>query len=276
MIGAAHATTFLFVPGSRPERFAKAAAAGSDAVIIDLEDAVAAEDKARARREAARWLASSPAIVRVNGTDTPWFDEDVAALAGRPGLAGVMVPKTCSADQLRRVLGELPGVAILPLVETALGLTHLGDIAAVPGVARLAFGHLDFATDTGISPSEPDEPELLFACSRLVVASRAAGLPGPIAGITTSVRSRDRVTADTRRQRRLGFTAKLLIHPDQVAAASEAFAPTRAELEWARAVLGARADTGARSVRGDMVDAPVVARARAVVRAHRVRDGSAG
>ncbi|CAM01631.1 citrate lyase subunit beta/citryl-CoA lyase [Saccharopolyspora erythraea NRRL 2338] len=269
MIAAARATTFLFVPGSRPDRFAKATAAGSDAVIIDLEDAVAPEDKPRARRQAARWLAGAPAIVRINGTNTPWFDEDVAEIATRPGLAGVMIPKADSADQLHRVRSALPGTALIPLVESALGLTHLTDIATAPGVARLAFGHLDFATDTGISPTEPDEPELLFACSQLVIASRTTGLPGPIAGITTSTRSHAAVTADARRQRRLGFTAKLLIHPDQVAAAHEAFAPTQAELGWALEVLNTRTDAGATQVNGEMVDPPVIARAQAIVRAAR-------
>lgn len=173
--------TMLFVPGDRPERFAKAASSGADAVLLDLEDAVPEGNKAQAREASVAWLAHSPGLVRVNAVSTPWHADDLAALAALPeatALRGVVLPKSSTAPQVATVIERLPHrMPVLALVENAIGLREAAAIAGLPQVARMLFGSIDYALDTGITPSEPDEPELLWARSALVNASRAAGLP---------------------------------------------------------------------------------------------------
>lgn len=257
--------SYLFVPGDRPERFGRALAAGADAVILDLEDAVAPERKAAARDAVARQLlAAVPVLVRINGVLTEWAEADLQAMAG-PGLAGVMLPKTANEDDLRYIAGRLPpGTPLLPLIETPSGILHAARIAAFPGVVRLAFGSIDFQVETGI---QGDDTELLYARSHLVLASAAAGIAPPVDGVTTSTDDHERVLADTRRAQRLGFGGKLCIHPLQVAAVHQGFRPAPPDLEWARGVLAALAASGGGAIRyqGRMVDKPVVQRARQIL-----------
>ncbi|MFC9353262.1 HpcH/HpaI aldolase/citrate lyase family protein [Arthrobacter sp. NPDC057013] len=272
------ASTFLFVPGSRPDRFSKAAASGADAVIIDLEDAVGPEDKHDARTAAAEFVDASPAVVRVNSVESPWLEADLAALRHRRYIKGVMVPKGSSPEELAAVAHALGSVSLLVLVESALGVMHAAELARVPGVTRLAFGNLDFAADTGICPSQPDEPELLYACSQLVVASRAAGLEGPIAGVTQNVTDPTFVARDAERQRRLGFTGKLLIHPSQVPGTKPVFQAQEQDLDWAKRIL--RAAGSSRDavvlVDGEMVDKPVILRAERILARIDAREAATG
>src|SRR5665811_765648 len=141
---AAVARTLLFVPGNRPERFAKAAATAADLVVVDLEDAVPEESKATARDTVVLWLsADGRAAVRVNGTRSVHYQQDVTALAGLPGLAAVVVPMAedpAALAMLHQRLG--PDVEIVALIETALGVVRAVELASAPGVRRLAFGHL--------------------------------------------------------------------------------------------------------------------------------------
>ena len=173
-------SAWLFVPGDRPERFAKAAASGADAVICDLEDAVAPANKPSARSAVAGWLREHRAYVRVNAAGTPWHERDVATLAGLPGLIGVMLPKAETPAEIR----ALGGVPVVPLVETAAGVENVAALATAPGVQRLAFGSIDFALDCGMD--ELDET-LLYARSRLVLASRAARIEPPLDGVTAKL-----------------------------------------------------------------------------------------
>ncbi len=269
------ASTFLFVPGTRPDRFGKAVASGADAVIIDLEDAVGPEDKHSARAAAAEFVEATPAVVRINSPGSPWLEADLAALKGRHHLKGVIVPKGSSPEELAAVARVLGPVPLMVLVESALGVMRAAELARVPGVVRLAFGNLDFAADTGISPSQPDEPELLYACSLLVVASKAAGLAGPVAGVTQTVADPTIVARDADRQRRLGFTGKLLIHPGQVAAARRAFQTLEQDLEWANRILTAVSSSrdAVVLVNGEMVDKPVILRAERILAAAGTPDG---
>ncbi len=257
------ARSWLFVPATRHDRFGKAVASGADIVILDLEDAVAEEEKAAARARAASWLADGgSAAVRVNPVASEHHAEDVAALAGLPGLRAVVVPMADSADSLA-VLGSALGqrIPLVPQVETAAGLVQARELAAVPAVARLAFGHLDFAVDIDAAPL----PEaLVWARSSLVVASRAAGVAGPVDSVTTDLDDPEATTADARHARSLGFTGKLCVHPRQVAPVNEAMSPTADQVSWAERVLAAGA-SGAARVDGQMVDAPVVTRARRIL-----------
>ena len=279
--------TYLFVPGNRPERFAKALAAGADRIIIDLEDAVAPADKATARAAIAQWMggvASTPdvrsqVLIRINDAATPWHADDLALVRSVQAPC-VMLPKCEAASQVAQVLTHLAaGATVLALVETARGLLALHEIAAAPGVARLAFGSLDYMVDLDI-PSLRDEGRqgaaaagggasnvaLDFAAVQIAIASRAAGLPSPVAGVTPELDAA-RVTADMLHARTLGFGAKMCIHPFQVAAVRAALLPSAQELAWAQRVLQAwdASGGGAIQVDGKMVDRPVVLKAQRIV-----------
>ncbi|HUG25031.1 HpcH/HpaI aldolase/citrate lyase family protein [Piscinibacter sp.] len=253
--------SYLFVPGDRPERFDKARAAGAGQVILDLEDAVAPDTKARARDAVANWLhADRPVALRINGAGTRWFDDDLA-LAAHPGVAAVMLPKAEDADTLARVAAAAPQAALLPLVETALGIAAVDAIARAPRVQRLVFGSIDFQLDLGI---EGDGDELLFFRSQLVLASRLAELAPPVDGVCTALDDIEALRAASLRARRLGFGAKLCIHPRQVGVVEAAFAPGEGEIAWARRVVDAAAGANgaAVAVDGRMVDRPVLLRAQ--------------
>lgn len=261
--------SYLFVPGHRPERFDKALASGADAVVLDLEDAVPHAGKSAAREAIASWLRARPAaspggvvVVRTNAADTPYFDGDLAA--ARVGAQVLMLPKSERAADLARLAEALPGLALLPLVETAVGIEAAAEIARAPGVQRLVFGSIDFQHDLGI---DGEGEELLLFRSQLVLQSRLAGLGAPVDGVSTALDDPARVQAETVRARRLGFGAKLCIHPRQVAPIHQGFAPTPAQLEWARRVLDAAKRSGGAAVAmdGAMVDRPVILRAQAIL-----------
>lgn len=257
--------TFLFVPGNRPERFDKACAAGADAVILDLEDAVAPAGKQAARDAVRRWLeAGGRAWLRVNGMETPWHEDDLGLL-GLSGVLGVLLPKAERPDELQSITRRMrAGMPLVPLVETALGLWNARELASVSRVQRLAFGSVDFQVDLSI---HGDGDELLFARSQLVLVSRVAGVLPPVDGVTVAIDDDEMLGADVARARRLGFGGKLCIHPRQVPAIQAGFRPSAAELEWARGVIDVAAAAGQDAVRvdGKLVDKPVIDRARALL-----------
>lgn len=261
--------SYLFVPGHRPERFDKALASGADAVILDLEDAVPPDAKDAARQAVAAWLlqrnrpgTGPEVLVRLNACGTAQHAADVAACVS--GVDGVVLPKSETVDDLAALAQALPGAALLPLVETAAGLAASLALASAPGVQRLVFGTIDFQHDLGI---EGDGEELLWFRSQLVLNSRLAGKGAPVDGVSTALDEPAQILSEARRARRLGLGAKLCIHPRQIAPVHEAFAPTAAQLEWARRVLeAARASGGAAvALDGAMVDRPVILRAEALL-----------
>lgn len=273
-----HACSFLFVPATQPERLPKALASGADLVIADWEDAVAPADKERARTALADALAALPApqrarlLVRINSEATPWFAADLQALAQltAQGLAGAVVPKAERAQTLQAVAQAAgPQAALVPLVESVAGLAAADALAAAPQVARLAFGHIDFQVDAGMACGETEE-ELLPVRMALVLASRRGALAQPIDGVTVDTRDAATTTADTRRAQRMGFGAKLCIHPAQVACVHAVFAPTPEAVERARQVVQAMetAQGGVCVLDGRMVDAPVLAQAEQTLLRH--------
>lgn len=258
--------SYLFVPGDRPERFDKALASGAHAVILDLEDAVQPERKRQAAAAVRAWLAQAgaPVWVRINPADTPWHAEDCELLEA-PRLRGLMVPKAQDAAGLARLAERLrEDQALIPLVETVAGWFAAQDIARVPRVQRLAFGSVDFMSDSGIR-GEGDE--LNSVRSQLVLVSRLAGIAAPIDGVSLAVDDAAQLQADVQRSRRFGFGAKLCIHPRQVAGVHAGFAPTPQEIAWARRVVGALATgpLGAVTVDGKLVDKPIVLLAEAIL-----------
>lgn len=263
------ARSFLFVPGDRPERFDKAARSGADAVLIDLEDAVAPNAKAAARQSAVEWLSTpNVAAVRINSSSVQRAADLEALHAVRLSMSAVIVPKCESPADIAVVSAALPGVAVIALLETASGIQEAASLARVPAVARLAFGNVDFALDTRIVGTGHGEPELRFARSALVIAARAANLPGPIDGVHVRLCDPHGLRCTTEASRNLGFAARLCLHPEQIATVHAAFAPTMAEMEWATKVIAAAAQHCGAAVRveGQMIDTPLVERARVIMR----------
>jgi citrate lyase subunit beta/citryl-CoA lyase len=258
------AASYLFVPATRLDRVEKARASAAHEVIVDLEDAVAEEDKAAARESLAAIPDGRAVHVRVNARGTAHHDDDLRAAAALASLAALVVPKVESPDDIAAVRRGLPGgIAVLALVESARGVVAADAIAGA-GAARIMFGIADYVADLGVQPS-PDV--LVYPRSRLVVASRAAGLPPPVDGPTLVTSDEGLVRADAETARALGMGGKLCIHPNQVAAVNEVFAGSAEDVAWAGAVLAAAEahGGGAFSFDGSMVDAPVIARARRIL-----------
>lgn len=254
--------SFLFVPGSRPERFEKALSSGADAVIFDLEDAVAPGDKDAARQAIADWLAPErPVLIRINPAGTPWYEQD-AELGKLCGVAGIVLPKAESphdvTDLIARIKRKLP---VYPLIESAQGMWNALELAKAPCVRQLMFGTLDFCADMNME-TEPDGLETFR--TRLTMISRVAGIRAPVDGVTPSIDNAGVLKAETIRAKRLGFAGKLCIHPAQISTVNDCFTPSEAELAWAARVLDAfeRANGAAVAVDGKMVDRPVFLKAQ--------------
>src|SRR4051794_2996311 len=262
------ARSYLFVPATDARRVDKALASDAHAVIVDLEDAVAEERKHDARRLVAGRLRAPRAgggaqLVRINGLDTPHASADLQAIEGL-ALDGVVVPKAEPQP-----IQALPpsGPPVVALIETAAGLRRAHETATRPRVAALMLGVVDLAAQLGATPG-PDGRELLHARSALVVDAVAAGLGGPIDGPCTAIGDEAALLAETEHAKALGFTGKACIHPAQLATVHAVFAPSEAELDWARRVVAAAdGSRGAVAVDGQLVDAPVVARARRLLEA---------
>jgi citrate lyase subunit beta/citryl-CoA lyase len=260
------ARSFLFAPGSEERKLVRALESGADAVVADLEDAVAPAEKPSAREQATRVMAEAAdtlRLVRVNGAGTEWHDADVAAVAGA-AIDGVVVPKATAAAV--RAVGSRLELPIVAIVETAGGLREAFAIADDPRVAVLMLGAVDLGLELGLEPRE-DGQEILFARSSLVVDSAAAGLRGPVDRVWVDVRDLDGLARDCAVGRSLGFRGKALVHPDQIAPTHEAFAPSADELRRAREIVAAYeravgAGRGVVALDGEMIDVPVVERAR--------------
>lgn len=261
--------SYLFVPGDRPERYAKAIASGADAVIVDLEDAVAPERKPGARDVLATALSEDlPAvIVRINAAGTPWFEDDLK-LCRHPAVAAVMLPKAEDIEPVCAIV-EQSYKDVLPLIESARGIERVAAIARVPGVRRLVFGSIDLGVDLGLETAPGgDQQELIFYRSQLVLASRLAGLDAPVDGVSTAIDDAAQLSTEAAHARRLGFGAKLCIHPKQLAAIHAVFTPSAERVHWARRVAAAfdAAGGSAFALDGQMIDRPVYLRALAVLR----------
>jgi len=260
--------TYLFVPGDRPERFDKALASGADAVVVDLEDAVAPADKVAARANVRAWLAADAprgrVLVRINGATTDFFADDLRML-GEVRPVDVVLAKAERPEDVRRLAITIKAdAAIVPLVESARGVAHANEIASAQRVARLAFGAVDYAADLGLSG---DARGLIHPSAVIALASRLAGLPQPIAAPTTTIDDEAIIVDDVRFAQALGFGAKLCIHPRQVAPIHAALTPSAEALDLARRVLAAEAASpGAAQLDGRMIDRPVVLQAERTLR----------
>jgi citrate lyase subunit beta/citryl-CoA lyase len=275
--------SYLFAPGNHPRKVDKVFSAGADAVILDLEDAVAIAEK-EATREVVLAAMQAPrqmrGYVRINSADTRWCMADIDAVSG-PWLNGIVLPKAESAEQVRHVserisdcerrAGMLLGsIELIPLVETALGIESVAAIASgSPRVARLAFGGGDYTHDLDLVWSDT-EIELAYARARLAHASRVAGIEPPVDTVVLQVRDTEAFRRSAYNGRGMGFAGKLCIHPDQVQPCNEVFTPSRAEVDKALAVVRAFEAAEARGsasiqLDGQFIDYPVVDQARRVL-----------
>ncbi|MFO1172743.1 MAG: CoA ester lyase [Hyphomicrobiaceae bacterium] len=256
--------TPLFVPADRPERFQKAASSGADAVILDLEDAVTPANKAKARSAVtAHGIASVPVVIRINPLESALVADDISTLA-RASFDGIMVAKASDPVALAALGARFPGKALIALIESVAGHAAARAIAAVPAVAQLAFGSIDYALDLGC---EETFDALLAARSEVVLASRLADRAAPLDGVTIGYDDAALLTEEARRARTLGFGGKLLIHPKQIAPVRAGLRPSEAEIALARRIVeaAARQGEGAISLDGRMIDVPVLTKARRIV-----------
>ena len=290
-IAAAH-RSYLFAPGSDPAVMRKALASAADAVVLDLEDAVATAHKDAARAEIGRLLGEldaeplpgrSPAVhVRINRSGDGYATDDVA-VAVHPLVEAIRLPKAEDADAVRAVaatiaqhessLGMRPGtVRLYPTIESARGVMAAEAVAASnPRVARLVFGQADLVADLG--GRGDDTLTTLVPRALVALASRAAGIDAPVDGATTDLTDAAVLDAALERARALGFFGKSAIHPRQLAAINDAFTPDDEELEAAERIIHAAevAEGGATSVDGELVDAAIVRRATSLLALRRDR-----
>ena len=265
---------WLFAPADDPKKAAKALASGADVVVLDLEDAVLPDKKEAARQALAGLLAerssTDPRVfVRVNAPGSKDFLRDLTSLkALNPD--GIMVPKAERPEFLEPLWAT--GRNIVLLIETALGLERAPDLArALPGLLeRLAFGYLDFVADIGANWTITGEA-LLYARSRIVLASRIGSLEPPLDGVYPTLDDASGLEEECRAAKVLGFGGKMIVHPKHIAAVQGAFAPTQEELDRARGILEAfeaatKSGQGALVYQGRFVDRPVVLWAERVLR----------
>lgn len=259
----------LFVPGSRPERFAKALATDADAVIIDLEDSVEQEHKDSARIHIRDFAVGSPDVtfmVRINDATTPWFKDDLALCASLQNVTTVVLPKAESREQIELV--RETGRQVLPIVESAVGVLALAQLAASPGVSRLSFGSLDLMLELGTTPDTDAAHTLLeHVRCQILLHSAAQGLNPPLDGVYPDFSDAPGLQKHALHIRQMGFAGMLCIHPAQISPIHAAFVPSSQEQDWARRVVDIADSTGSSAFQldGKMIDVPVIQRARRIM-----------
>ncbi len=272
--------SFLFSPATNARRVSKAIESPADAVIIDLEDAVAIEEKPAGRAAVVELLKQprpKPIYIRVNGLGTPFAFDDLHAI-GAAGPDGIVLPKVEAPSDLITadwILGEIEvrngrprgSIAIIPIIETAKGIAAVNSLAgAVTRVRRLAFGAVDLALDMDLDLSD-EVGALGHPRFAIALASRAAGLDGPLDTAFIDIQNLDGLRVSTLNAKRMGYSGKCCIHPAQVPVVNELFTPSAQEIERARRIVAAFAEaesagSAAFKLDGVMIDYPVVDKAR--------------
>ena len=275
--------SMLFVPGNNARRVEKALGLDADAVILDLEDAVAAAEKPAARAAVAQALSrprSGKAYVRINALATEWCYRDLVEVV-RPGLDGILLPKAERASDLHLVdwmLGALEreggltsgGIDLMPIIETGRGLAAIAEICGAGArTRRVVFGAADFTLDMNMQWTR-EEAELAHARSAIVLASRVAGLEPPIDTVWARLQDAEGLRASARTSRDMGFQGRMCIHPDQIPIVHEIFTPTAEEHARALRIVAAfeeaeRAGLASIRVDGQFVDYPIVEKARRAI-----------
>lgn len=260
-----HSTTWLFVPATRIDRVSKAFASSADAVIVDLEDAVAAEDKAPARKALQEYYDSAdyqPVWVRINQAGSDDFAKDIKACEKMPNLAGVILPKAKQATDIEYI-HHLTGLSVIALIENAIGLHQVDAMAEASGLIAFSYGFLDLCNDLG---AQVGTPAADFVANQiryqLILTSKINQLSPPIDTVYPDFNDAKGLSARVQLWSQMGMSGMLCIHPKQVAVVQNALQPTDAEIEFARRVVEEYEHSGQAvfKVDGEMVDAPVIQR----------------
>lgn len=259
----------LFVPATRIDRIMKAITTGADAVIVDLEDAVATHAKSQAREDLARFLASYPEIklwVRINNATSSFFQEDLALCSTYTNVVGIMLPKAEAGAQVATVASL--GRAVYPIIESAQGIASMSEIAQIKGVARLSFGALDFGVDLMLDNDSEGAVFLLNQIrTQLVLQSRVARIAAPLDGVYPHINDTEGLKNAMIFAKGMGFAGALCIHPSQVQIIHSVMQPSDEEVRWANAVFAKYKETGeaAFALEGKMVDMPVIEKAQRIL-----------
>lgn len=264
--------SFLYVPATAPKRFDKAVDSGAHAVIVDLEDAVAAQDKPAAREILAATCKhlrdacdhrGTELLVRINAHGSHWHADDAQACESLP-IDGVVVPKPADPRAISQLANRLPGRRMYLLVESLAGFENIAAIARVPQVTRLMFGAADLMLEFG---TRQDGAPLHHFRSLLTMHSRLAGLPSPVDGVCTALDHTDLLSSEIDRAKDFGFGGKLCVHPSQIEAVNRQFAPSAAQRAWALRVceVADTANGAAVRVDGALVDAPILEQAKRIL-----------
>lgn len=250
----------LYIPGSKERALDKARGLPADAIIFDLEDAVApdAKDAARATLRAEidkGGYGDRAKLVRINGFDTMWGNADIHAFRGAD-IDGLLLPKVNSALDIETLAEMIADVPIWAMMETASGVLNARTIAAHPRLAGIVMGTNDLVKELGCRPG-PDRAEIQTALQMSVIAARADGIP-IVDGVYNAFKDEAGLRAECEQGRDLGFDGKTLIHPDQIAIANEVFAPSEADLDLARRQIAAFEEVEARGEGVAVVDGKIV------------------
>ncbi|AHG18400.1 citrate lyase subunit beta [Chania multitudinisentens RB-25] len=267
--------TYLFVPANRKDFFPKALICGTDAIILDLEDSVHPTEKSSGRENIIDWFRefkvkpeTTKIYIRVNHPDSGYFRQDfeMLTLLSSTELTGIFIPKLEHSDTVDNIQKLLPKYLqeclLIGIIETAYGIYNCEKIAT-SGIARIAFGSLDYSLDINCQQSRD---ALLYARSRIVVASRIAELPAPIDCVTPEFSSNDILTEDSLHASSLGFGAKLCIHPEQIFVISSVFSPSKERIQWAKKVIEQSHENYAFQIEGSMIDLPLIKLARRLLK----------
>lgn len=271
--------SLLFVPGIRPDRFARAFASGADAIVLDLEDAVEAGRKDEAREHVGKFVASlgpgtkAQVFVRINAPVSQWIDDDVDWLRGLHGFVdAVVLPKVEIAAVIEGVADATRDRLVIPLIETARGVLNVSEIVEAAGaeIPAILFGAEDLTAELGI-PRTLQGDELIYARSAVVLAAATIDAE-PIDAVWVDLANADALRQDATRAKALGFRGKMAIHPDQVSVINDVFSPTADEIAAARSLIEAderarAAGEGVFRFGEQMVDAPVIKRAKRLLEA---------
>jgi len=275
--------SWMFIPGSKDKHLQKANQLKADAIIFDLEDAVAESEKSHARKKVIQYLKGikdKQCFVRVNALSSKHFLEDIKEVVCQE-LTGIMLPKVSSSEDIiiadyllqhMEIKYGLPDqtILIVPLIENAAGVHHAYNIAnASQRILCLAFGAEDFKLDVTVE-SEDSEPELHYTRSKMVVDSGAAGIEAPIDAVYTAIRDDSGLKASSEASKNIGFQGKLAIHPKQISVINDVYAYTEAQIREAKEIVVAYEESmergdGAVELNGEMIDIPVAEKAKKIL-----------
>ncbi|WP_198330890.1 HpcH/HpaI aldolase/citrate lyase family protein [Psychrobacter cibarius] len=259
--------TWLFVPATRIDRVAKAFASGADAVIVDLEDAVAPEDKADARKALQQYHDSAdyqPIWLRINRAGSDEFIKDIALCQQMPNFVGVILAKAEQISDIEKAY-QGTGLSIVALIESAIGLYHIDAMAKVSGLVGFSYGFLDLCNDLRVqvntSAADIVANQIRY---QLVLTSKVHELAAPIDTVYPDFNDEVGLNARVQLWSQMGMSGMLCIHPKQVLRVKQSLQPTEADIEFARRVLEEYEQSGQAvfKIDGQMVDAPVIARCR--------------